>query len=237
MTQQSLPVSAANPPMAAKAAAPASRKRLIAIVVVLVIAAGAFAYWLSERRFEETDDAQIDGTISNVSPRVSGNVSAVHVVENQTVKAGDVLAEIDPVDLRITLDQAQAQVAQAQAQLDAEDPNVPIIDGRQRASALTTAQSEIAGSQASLSAARKDVEQLTAQLVQAKANDRTAQLEKERSAKLVANGSVPSSRLRPAERQRGGLDGERRRDRASALGGARPSDAAADAHRRRPRAI
>jgi membrane fusion protein (multidrug efflux system) len=191
MTQQSLPASAANPPVA-KVEAPASRKRLIALAVVLVVAAAAVAYWMHERRFEDTDDAQIDGTISNVSPRVSGNVSAVRVVENQTVKAGDVLAEIDPTDLQIAVDQTKAQVAQAQAQLDAEDPNVPIMVAS-NASALTTARSEIAGSEAALSAARKDVEQLTAQLAQAKANDRTAQLEKERSAKLVAQGSVPQS--------------------------------------------
>jgi membrane fusion protein (multidrug efflux system) len=161
-------------------------------VIILVVAAGAFAYWLEERRFEETDDAQVDGTISNVSPRVSGNVIAVRVVENQSVKVGDVLAEIDPVDLRIALDQARAQVAQAQAQLEAEDPNVPIMVAANE-SALTTARSEIAGSQAALSAARKDVEQFTAQLAQAKATDRTAQLEKERSSKLVANGSVPQA--------------------------------------------
>ena len=191
MTQQSLPVSAANPPLA-KVSGPASRRRFIVVAVVLVVAGAAAAYWVHERQFEETDDAQVDGTISNVSPRVSGNVSSVRVTENQAVKAGDVLAEIDPTDLQIALDQTKAQVAQAQAQLDAEDPNVPITVAS-NASALTTARSEIAGSQAALSAARKDVEQLTAQLAQAKANDRTAQLEKERSSKLVAQGSVPQS--------------------------------------------
>ncbi len=147
---------------------------------------------MSERRFEETDDAQVDGTISNVSPRVSGNVSVVRVLENQRVKAGDVLAEIDPTDLQIALDEARAQVAQAQAQLDAEDPNVPMALTTNE-SALTSARSDIASSQAGISAARKDVDQLTAQLAQAKANDRTAQLEKQRSERLVAEGSVPQS--------------------------------------------
>jgi membrane fusion protein (multidrug efflux system) len=188
MAQQTLPVSAATEvPPKAKTTHPL--RRLIAIGVVFTIAGAGLAYVLYERRFAETDDAQIDGTISNVSPRVSGNVSAVQVVENQTVKAGDVLAEVDPIDLRIALDRARAQVAQAQAQLDAEDPNVPITQATNQ-TALTSAQSEIAAALAALSAARKDVEQLTAQLVQAKANDRTAQLEKQRSERLVAEGSV-----------------------------------------------
>lgn len=158
-------------------------------MAVVVIAAGALSYWLHARHFEETDDAQVDGSISNVSPRVSGTVSAVHVAENTPVKAGDLLAEIDPADLEIALDQARAQVAEAQAQLEAEDPSVPITLTSNK-SALASARSDLAAGLASLSAAEKDVEQLTAQLVQAKAIDRTVQLDKERAEKLFAQGAI-----------------------------------------------
>ena len=144
------------------------------------------------RRFEDTDDAQIDGNISSVSPRVSGPVLAVYVVENQVVKPGDLLAEIDPTDLKIAVDQAEAQVAQAQAQLDAEDPSVPITLTANE-TALISAQSDLAGAQAALNAARKEVAQLTAQVAQAEANDRTAQLEKERSQRLIAGGAIAQS--------------------------------------------
>ncbi len=88
--------------------------------------------------------------------------------------------------------QSKAQVAQAQARLEAEDPSVPILLSSNE-SALSSAQSELIGAQASLAAARKDVEQITAQLAQAAANDRTAQLEKTRSEKLVAQGAVSQS--------------------------------------------
>ncbi|HXN30290.1 MAG TPA: HlyD family secretion protein [Polyangiaceae bacterium] len=165
---------------------------MIAIGALVAVGVAAVSYWLHARRFEETDNAQVDGNISSVSPRVSGNVSAVYVVENQTVKAGDVLAEIDPTDLQIALAQAKAQVAQAQAQLESEDPSVPITVTSNE-SAVSSAHSDLAGAQAALSAARKEVEQLTAQLAQAMANDRTAQLEKGRSAKLVAQGAVSQS--------------------------------------------
>src|SRR5580698_4445068 len=136
-------------------AAPASRKRFVFIGVGLLIAAAAAAYWQHSRGFEETDDAQIDGTISNISPRITGTVTAVYVKENQLVKEGDVLAEIDPADLRIAL-------MEAQAQLEVEDPNVPITQAA-NVSALASAQSDVAGAMAALSGARKDVQQLTAQ--------------------------------------------------------------------------
>jgi membrane fusion protein (multidrug efflux system) len=173
-------------------AAPRSRRPLVFGGVALVLAAAGTAYWVHSRHFEETDDAQIDGNISNVSPRVAGNVSAVYVLEDQKVKAGDVLAEIDPADLEIAVAEAKAQVAQAQAQLDAEDPSVPITLAS-NVSAVSSAGSDLAAAESGLSAARKDVEQFTAQLAQAQANDRTAQLERARSEKLVGEGVVSQS--------------------------------------------
>jgi len=184
--------------MGAEVAAPAaavparSRRPFIIGGIVLALAVGGVSYWAHARHFEDTDDAQIDGAISNVSPRVTGTVNAVYVSENQVVKAGDPLADIDPVDLQIAVDQARAAVAQAQAQLEAEDPSVSITEAS-NVSAVSTAQSDISAAGAALSAAKKDVQQLTAQLAQAQANDRQAQLEKDRSAKLVAQGAVSQS--------------------------------------------
>jgi membrane fusion protein (multidrug efflux system) len=191
-TQNALSVTATPEVLAPTVPAAASRKRVLIIGGVLVAAAAASTYWVHSRQFEDTDDAQIDGTISNISPRIAGTVLAVNVVENQVVKQGDTIAEIDPTDLRIALDQARAQVAQAQAQLAAEDPNVSITVAS-NVSAVSSAQSDVAGAQAALSGARNDVAQLSAQIVQAEANDRQAQLEKARSQALVAQGAVSQS--------------------------------------------
>jgi membrane fusion protein (multidrug efflux system) len=190
MAQETLPGNnAAAPVPAAKAT---SSRRLVAIVVVAVLGVAGAAYWLYARQFEDTDDAQIDGNISNVSPRVSGTVSAVYVLENQHVKQGDVLAEIDPTDLQIALDQAKAQVAEAQAQLEVEHPSVPITLATNE-STVASARSDLAGAQAGLSAAIKEVDQLTAQLAQAEANNRTAQLERQRAEKLISEGAIAQS--------------------------------------------
>lgn len=207
MAQETVPSQSAAKP--ASSPHRTSRRPLIIAGAVGVVAASGLIYWLHARHFEDTDDAQIDGTISNVSPRVSGNVSAVHVVENQAVRLGEVLAEIDPEDLRISVEQAKASVALAQAQLEAEDPSVPMTLATNE-SAVASAGSDLAAAQAALSAARSDTEQLTAQLAQAEANDRTAQLEKDRSQKLIAEGAVAQAdfdqRLNSAAASRANVD-------------------------------
>jgi len=94
---------------------PRRSRRTLALGAALFVALVALAYWLHSRRFENTDDAQVDANISNIGARVSGTVTKVAVIENQPVKAGDVLVEIDPTDLQVALAQAKAAVAQAVA--------------------------------------------------------------------------------------------------------------------------
>ncbi len=167
-------------------------RRLLLIGAVAVVACGGLAYWLYERQFEETDDAQIDANISNVSPRVTGTVLAVHVVENQPVDAGEILAELDPRDLQVAVDLAKAQVAQADAQLKVEDPSVPITEMSNR-TIVSTSGSDIASARSGLEQSKKLVDQLAAQLVQAQANDRDAQLERHRAEQLVQQNAITQS--------------------------------------------
>ncbi len=178
-------------PEAKPAAAPkASRRRpLIFAAIGAVLATAGTAYYFYSHQFEETDDAQIDGDIANISPRVAGTVKSVYVRDNQTVKAGELLAEVDPSDLEVAVAAARAGVAEAEAQLKAEDPSVSITETSNEA-ALANAVSDIASTQAALAGARKEVDQLSAQLAEAEANNRTAQLEKERSDKLIAQGAI-----------------------------------------------
>lgn len=150
----------------------------IAAAIALVLA-GVAAWWLYARRFEDTDDAQSDANISAISPRVPGTVIAVHVVDNQLVKAGDLLVELDPNDLEVALAQAKAAVAQAEAAYAAESPTVSITETSNRAS-LTNADAELANALADLEAAERDLDQ-------AEANNRYAQLQRTRAEKLLAS--------------------------------------------------
>ena len=91
-------------------------RRLAVIGVVLLLVLGAiFFYWRSTF-VEDTDDAQVDGNLYQISSRISGQVVKVTVDDNQTVQAGQLLAEIDPTDYQVALDQAQASVEQANDQ-------------------------------------------------------------------------------------------------------------------------
>src|ERR1700737_1002419 len=69
-------------------------------------------------RFQSTDDAFVAARQSALAPKVSGYISAVPVTDNQHVKTGDVIARIDDRNYRTALEQAEAQVAAAQARTE-----------------------------------------------------------------------------------------------------------------------
>lgn len=167
----------------------APKRRRVLALVLLLLGTCAGAYYLHWRRYEETDDAQVDAEISNVSPRVAGTLIAVHVQDNQRVKAGDLLAEIDPADYKVALAQAKAELAQAEAAVRAENPSVSITETSNQ-TALSSAQAELASAGSGRLAAAREVKQLTAALEQAKANALTANQNKARDQKLFAAGSI-----------------------------------------------
>ena len=97
-----------------------SRKRFIPIAVVLgllIIGVAAAYYFVAVRPYETTDDAFIDGHMIQISPQVSGHVLTVFINDNQFVKKGDPLVQIDPRDYDVAMAQARANLAAAQSRL------------------------------------------------------------------------------------------------------------------------
>jgi membrane fusion protein (multidrug efflux system) len=122
------------------------RTRLIAlgaIAIVILIAAG-FTYYSYASGYESTDDAFIEGHISQVSPKVTGHVLTVHVTDNQPVNAGDLLIEIDPRDF-------QARVAQARAALETSTAQAALARER-----LAQAEAQVGAAQAEATRAGAD---------------------------------------------------------------------------------
>ncbi len=86
------------------------------VVVALLVIAGTL-YYLHARHYETTDDAFVDGYMSQVSAQVAAKVTHLAIQDNQRVTAGATLLQLDPRDYQVKLDQAEAQRNQANAQL------------------------------------------------------------------------------------------------------------------------
>jgi membrane fusion protein (multidrug efflux system) len=182
------------PPATPAAPAAPSKGRFVALAVGAAVAVGGLAYYLHARHFEDTDDAQIDGDITNISARVSGTVIAVRITDNQTVKEGEPLIELDPTDYEVAVAQARAVLAQAEAVAAAENPSVSMTETSNETS-LSAAEADMASSESGVIAADREVKQLTAQLEQAKANAQNAETERQRALKLGATGAISQAEI------------------------------------------
>jgi membrane fusion protein (multidrug efflux system) len=155
---------------------------IIAVIILLVIGAGIF-YWRSTFT-EDTDDAQVDGDLYQVSSRITGQVIKVYVDDNQQVKIGDPIAEIDPKDYQVAVEQAQANLASAQADAIQANVNVPITSVNVNTSVSNTG-SDVQGATAAVDQARKQEAAAEARVAAAKANAVKSHLDVERYTPLV----------------------------------------------------
>jgi membrane fusion protein, multidrug efflux system len=140
---------------------------MIGGVVALALVVGLFLYYHDR---ETTDDAQVDGHITPVASKIYGRVAEVLVLDNQQVKAGQVIVKLDPRDYQAALDQAKAQLALAEA--DAQSAGVDVPRTRENvASGTSSADAQLLGAQATLASAQATYEQAqTADLAFAQAN-------------------------------------------------------------------
>lgn len=163
---------------------PQSRRKGIVVVVVVVLVLVAAGLWWRSTYTEDTDDAQINGHLIQISSRIAGQVIKVDVDENQMVKAGDQIAELDPRDFEVAVENAQAALASAEANAAAAKVNVPITSVN-TGSNLTSAGADVSGASASVAQAERQLEAAKARVTQAEANNTKAQADLERYKPLV----------------------------------------------------
>jgi membrane fusion protein (multidrug efflux system) len=167
-----------------------ARAKIIApIVVVLLAAASALAYRYYAG-WESTDDAQIDGYINPISARVAGYITNVYVDDNQYVKAGTLLAQIDPKDYEVAVASAQATLANDQATADASQVNVPVTSVN-TSSQLVSAEADVANARAGISGSEQQLAAAQAAVLQAEANNAKAQDDVKRYKQLVDKQEIP----------------------------------------------
>jgi len=210
----------------------------VTIAIAVTVGGLVLGHYLSIR--ESTDDAFVDGPIVAVAPRVGGTISAVHVVENQAVSAGDVLVELDPRDYKLALAKAEADLAAAAAAARAAAAQVPVATAAS-SSGLTAARARVAQAKAGLAAAEQGVAAAQARLEQARAAAEKAAQDVERYRRLVDKDELPrqtyehavaadrTARAGVAEAEQGvAAAGSRRLEAASGLEQARAALAEAE---------
>jgi membrane fusion protein, multidrug efflux system len=147
-----------------------------AFIVLLIVVVFGLRYWLYARSHESTDDAFIDGHIVQVSPKASGYVAKIYVTDNQQVKAGDLLAELDARDYEAKVTQAKAaldaglaQQHQARTQITLTRANTS-ANVKQAVAGVRQARSGVAGAEANAAAERSRINQSSAGVSSAQAN-------------------------------------------------------------------
>ena len=171
---------------AAAAAKPgrfSGRGRWLAIGALILVAGIVVYMWRTSGR-QSTDDAQIDGHITQVAARVGGTVIKVHVKENQPVAAGDVLIELDPRDYQVAVDRARAELADAQANASGAMTGIPLTQVS-TATGVRTATGSVEEAQAGIGIADRQIEAARAQLVAAQARQREKEATAVRAARDV----------------------------------------------------
>ncbi len=184
------------------------RKLILASVLgVGAIAAGVtgFRWWQFASTHEQTDNATVSGHVYQISSRIPGTVQTVPVDDNQQVKAGQLLVQLDPKDYQVKVQQAQAALAIAQRQAQAAQGNISLAGANTQAQ-TAEAQGNVSGALAAIATARAAVTEAQsgvpaaqAQLVKAEADLQKVQADYSRYQSLYQDGAVAKQQLDSAK--------------------------------------
>jgi membrane fusion protein (multidrug efflux system) len=174
------------------------KKRFIIGALVALLALGAGLYALLTAGQQETDDAMVEADVVPVGPRVGGQVLRVAVQENQAVKKGDLVLQLDSADYEAKLAQAQAELSIAQAQAASAEAQERIA-GASATGGLASAQAALSGSSVAVANAEAQAAAARAALVRAQAEARKADLDLGRAQQLAAANAAPAQAVDNAQ--------------------------------------
>jgi membrane fusion protein, multidrug efflux system len=157
-------------------------KKLSLIVLAIVIIIGAvtlFFYLRYKATHITTDDAFIEGRVHTIGARIKGAVKGVYVSDNQLVKQGDLLAEIDPADYDVKVEQASSGVKAETAR-------------------LYEAEARIAVSKTQINEIDASIETLRANLELQEASFGQTEKDRDRAENLYKSGTIAKERYEKA---------------------------------------
>jgi len=179
-------------------------KQLVVPVVILLMAGGIVALiagnwntWASEQEQQKTDDAYIRADLTPLSTKVSGLVAKVAVSDYQTVKAGDLLVQLQDADFRAQVEQAAAAVAAGEAALINNRRQKELQDARivQAGDGIRAAEADIAAAEAGIAAANSSMTNARSGIEATRADVQRTLLERRRQEALVASESATKQKL------------------------------------------
>ena len=176
---------------------------IIGGIAVLLGISGLFFYYHNR---ESTDDAQVDGHITPIASKIYGRISKVLVEDNQQVKAGQILAQIDPGDYQAAVDQAKGALELAEGEARSAGVDIPRTT-EDVASGNSSANAQLAGAQADLMRAQASYEQsqssdvafAQANIEKSRANAQLAKADLERYRPLMEKGEISKQQFDAAK--------------------------------------
>jgi membrane fusion protein, multidrug efflux system len=183
------------------------RRRRIAIAaavpaIAALVIGGRYYAWAAWH--ESTDDAFIDGHIVHIAPQVAGRVLRVPFTDNQPVKAGDLIVEIDPADFKVKLDQAVASLVEARGRLAQAEAQRGVAEAGQ-----AQAEADILAAKADAANARADLaryEATTSGAVSKQTVDSAKTTAERTSARLIVAQKKASAAVAQVELARSQID-------------------------------
>src|SRR5436190_16254636 len=194
---------------------PARAKRLYilvgAAVVLLLIVYGVYAMMSSGK--QSTDDAQVAADVVPLSARVSGQVAAVYIHENQPVHPGDRIADLDPADAQVKLAQVQSDLETAKAQAAEADAHVAVVSATAKGG-FAAAKAAVQSSRESAGTSESAIGEARAGVTRAAANAEKARNDWTRASELGAKGDISKSQVDAARAAHEAADAELAQARA-----------------------
>ena len=144
-----------------------SKKKWVLLILLLSLPVGAYygkQWWEYSSTHVTTDNAYVAATVAQITPRIPGVITEVLVDENWNVKAGQVLARLDPQEYEVRLAQAEAALARTRENVDQLFAAVDVSVEKRRSahSQIETAQADVTTAQASFHQAELDLQRAKA---------------------------------------------------------------------------
>ncbi|MES2182916.1 MAG: efflux RND transporter periplasmic adaptor subunit [Pseudomonadota bacterium] len=182
---------------------PQRRKGLITVAAVVVVAGlGWAAYdYVVGRHFESTDNAYVQGNVIQITPQIAGTVTSIFADDTDFVKAGQPLVKLDPADVRVALEQAEANLAQTVRQARTLYTNNGSL-----AAQITLRQTDVTKAQSDIARANDDLNRRLSlsgngAVSKEELNHTRTQLDNAKSALAAAQAGVVAAREQLASNQ------------------------------------